>query len=456
MFVLKSILICFSLGMVVVIHPLESTAQSRQRLVVMTDIGGDPDDQQSLVRLLVHADQFNLEGLLTSSRLEHGQDTKPSLIYEQIEGYAQVYPNLIKHSATFPTPDYLKSLVHEGNGNQTVIGEGHDTPASEWLIKVVDKPNPSPVWVSIWGGQRELAQALWKIKHTRSATDLATFVAKLRIYAIGNQDGHERWLMDTFPDLFFISSGFIQYSYPHSPKIREYSAYRGVYMTGDETLTSHQWVQDNVVQNHGVLGKLYPADAAGKKGMKEGDSPTFLGLLANGLNVPEHPDWGSFGGRFRKLRNALYTDIVDFQQGIWNERLTVSRWRPYFQNNFAARMDWCVNDFTNANHPPQAALNNTQGFAPIEIAAIAGQKVKLSAQGSTDPDGHQLSYKWWNYWEAGNYGGKITIANSEKISCSVKIPNDATVGTLFHLILEVTDNGTPALTSFRRAVVYVK
>ncbi|MEZ4902475.1 MAG: DUF1593 domain-containing protein [Spirosomataceae bacterium] len=431
-------------------------AQTKPRLIVMTDIGGDPDDQQSLVRLLVHSDQLDIEGLLTTSRLEHGQDTKPTLIEEQLTAYAQVYPNLSKHSVGFPSPMYLRSLIKAGNGHQNELGEGHDTPASDWLIQQVDKPDPRPVWVSIWGGQRELAQALWKIKNTRSSADLTAFIAKLRIYAIGNQDGHERWILDTFPHLFFISSGFIQYGYPHSPKIREYSAYRGMYMTGDESLTSHQWVQDHVVQSHGDLGKLYPADAAGKKGMKEGDSPAFLGLLPNGLNIPEHPEWGGFGGRFRVLKNTLYTDIVDFQAGIWNERLSVSRWRSYFQNDFASRMDWCVKSFADANHPPKAVINNDWGLTPIEIAAQAGQKIKLSAKGSSDPDGHALHYRWWNYWETGNYGGRVSLVNTEKMNSYFNIPHDAKSGTLFHIILEITDSGSPALTSFRRAIVRVK
>ncbi len=430
-------------------------AQPLARLVVITDIGGDPDDQQSLVRLLVHADQFELEGLLTSSRLEHGQDTHPQLIHQQIDAYEQVYKNLRKHSASFPLPDHLRTLVQAGSGDQHQIGEGKDTPASDWLINVIDKPDSRPVWVTVWGGQRELAQALWKIKETRYAGEVKAFVGKLRIHAIGNQDGHQRWIKQHFPDLFFVSNGFVNFGYPIVPKVREYAAYRGMYMTGDQELTSAAWVQNNIVQNHGALGKEYPADAAGKSGMKEGDSPSFLALLPNGLNVPERPDWGSFGGRFRLLQRHFYTDAPDFQNGAWNERLSVSRWRPYFQNDFAARLDWCVKEYAEANHAPIVVLNQREGTEVVEISAKAGDKINLSAEGSSDPDNNDLKYFWWNYWEAGTYPGRFAVKNAENIKAEFEVPEDASGSTL-HFILEVTDMGVPALTSFRRIMLRVE
>ncbi|GHB85558.1 DUF1593 domain-containing protein [Persicitalea jodogahamensis] len=431
-----------------------SQTPDKPRLIVMTDIGGDPDDQQSLVRLLVHSDQFDLEGFLTSSRLEHGQDTRPELIHQQIDAYGQVFENLRKHSAAFPTPKYLCSLVHTGSGDQHNIGEGHDTPASDWLIEVVGRPDPRPVWVTVWGGQRELAQALWKVRETRSKAETESFVSKLRIHTIGNQDGHQRWIWKHFPGLFFVSDGFVNFGYPHIPKVREYAAYRGMYMTGDESLTTNEWVLSHVVRNHGALGAQYPADASGKQGMKEGDSPSFLALLPNGLNVPERPDWGGFGGRFRVLRKNLYTDAADFREGVRNERLSVSRWRMHFQNDFAARMDWCVKDYASANHPPQVIVNQKEGKGVLEIKSRAGDRLRLSAA-SSDPDGDILKYQWWNYWEAGNYPGRLSLKNADRAEAELSIPADAS-GSILHVILEVTDAGNPALTSFRRVVVEVE
>ena len=451
----KEILACWLVALFLA-APGAVRAQEPVRLVVMTDIGGDPDDQQSLVRLLLHADQFELAGLLTSSRLEHGQDTRPELIHEQVEAYAKVYSNLLKHSPKFPAPAFLHSLVQAGQGDQHEMGEGHDTPASDWLIKVVDQPDPRPVWVAVWGGQRELAQALWKVEATRSPAEVDTFVQKLRVYAIENQDGHERWILKEFPNLFIISSGYVNLGFPLSPRIREYSAYRGMYMTGDETLVSGEWIQENIDAKHNPMAAVYPLNGAGVKGLKEGDTPSFIGWLPNGLNIPERPDWGGFGGRFRKLNRSLYTDIVDFQNGAWNERFSVSRWRPYFQNDFAARLKWCINSYAEANHHPVAILNHQAGLEVVEISAKAGEKVVLTAAGSSDPDRNPLKYRWWNYWEAGTYPGKVGLAQDDQITASFAVPGDATTDTVFHVILEVTDGGVPALTSFRRAIIKVK
>jgi hypothetical protein len=321
---------------------------------------------------------------------------------------------------------------------------------------MIDKPDPRPVWVAIWGGQRELAQALWKVRTTRSPAEVDAFMQKLRVHAIGNQDGHERWILKQFPTLFMISSGYINFGYPLSPKVKEYSAYRGMYMTGDETLTGSEWVQAHITGQKNPLTALYPIDGGGVKGLKEGDTPSFFGLLPNGLNIPERPDWGGFGGRFRRQNNNLFTDIVDFQNGVWNERFSVSRWRPFFQNDFAARLNWCVSRYADANHHPVAVLNGQRGTNALGISARPGEKVMLSATDSSDPDGQTLKYNWWNYWEAGSYAGKVDPTVHDQVSYSFPVPADAPVGTILHVILEVTDSGTPALTSFRRVVIRVK
>jgi hypothetical protein len=294
------------------------------------------------------------------------------------------------------------------------------------------------------------------VKTTRSPEQVKAFVKKLRVYAVENPDGHERGILKQFPDLFIISAGFINYGYPVTPKVKEYSAYRGMYMTGDESLNSNKWIEENIKGHGNPLATVYPEDGGGVKGLKEGDTPSYLGLIPNGLNISERPDWGGFGGRFRLLTNALYTDIVDFQNGEWNERFTVSRWRPYFQNDFAARMQWCVSDYTSANHAPVAVLNKQAGLKQIEINAKPGEKIIFSAKGSADPDKNDLRYSWWNYWEAGTYPGKVDLTDKNSETSSFTVPSDAVSGAVFHVILEITDNGKPALTAFRRAVIRVK
>lgn len=426
-------------------------AQPKPRLLILTDIGGDPDDQQSLVRLLVHANAFDLEGFCATSRLEHGQDTRPELLREQIEAYRQVYVNLRQHATGYPQPDSLLNLIKNGEANQQFIGENRDSEASEWIIRQVDKPDPRPLWVSVWGGQRELAQALWKVSHTRSEPETEVFVRKLRVHAVGNQDGHMRWIVENFPSIFFIMDGFVNYGYPEAPKVRELSAYRGMYMTGNEALGNRQWVDEYVI-GHGPLSAQYPPDAHGKPGMKEGDSPAFMGLVLNGLHDPEQPETGGFGGRYRRWKGNLFVDALDFGDGQWNERYTVSRWRPYFQADFAAHLDWCVRPYAQANHHPRAVVNGDTTQRWLTVKAAAGSKVRLSAEASSDPDGQTLHYQWFHYWEAGNYPGRVEIQGSEKAFCTVLVPKDGK-DARFHIILAVTDSGSPALTRFRRIVI---
>src|SRR5690606_28391584 len=131
---------------------------------------------------------------------------------------------------------------------------------------------------------------------TRSAAEVAKFISKLRVQFVYDQDTTGPWIRETFPDLFCIF---------------RHHGIRGMYRGGDTTLVRSRWVETNI-RKHGALGDLYVnyrgGDVFGRQlgrvdGIKEGDTPTFLNLLRNGLNVPEHPEWGSWGGRFRKADN---------------------------------------------------------------------------------------------------------------------------------------------------------
>ena len=88
-------------------------AAEKPRLLVLTDIGGDPDDQQSLIRLLVHANEFDIEGLIASASGIPGElkaeVVKPELIRDTVTAYGKVQPNLVKHHPGFPTEKALWS-----------------------------------------------------------------------------------------------------------------------------------------------------------------------------------------------------------------------------------------------------------------------------------------------------------------------------------------------------------
>lgn len=427
----------------------------KSRLIVTTDIGGDPDDQQSMVRLLVYANDFDLEGLIASASGTPGElnaDTiKPQLIEEMVSAYGKVYDNLVKHDPDYPEPTYLRGLIKQGNPRRGVenVGEGHDTEGSDWIIEMADKADSRPLNISIWGGSTDLAQAIWRVENDRTPEEFTQFVNKLRVYSIHNQDNTGEWINENYPELFYVLSR----SYPGKDK--RTGNFRGMYMGGDESLTSRKWVEENVKTDHGPLGSLYPMKtwtAPNPHGvLKEGDTPSFFYFLYTGLNDPAHPEWGSWGGRFVKTNGNLYRDLVPDQHEAGSARSTVWRWRPYFQNDFAARMDRCVKGFDEVNHNPVAVLNSDQTQRVLRKLVKPGDEIELDATGSSDPDEHAITYKWWILDDQ----PELILSAPDQTVSTLKIPEGFRSGQI-HVILEVSDNGDPQLTSFRRLVLNVQ
>lgn len=432
----------------IVLSPV-AFASEKPSIIILTDIGGDTDDEQSMVRFLLYADMFDIHGFCITSRLGHGQDTKPEIMFNLIEAYSKVYPNLKLHSTDYPDPEKLIRMVKNGQGNQYNFGEGYDTEASNHIIEVVDQAEAT-VHIAVWGGLRELAQALWKVQQTRSPAELVAFCRKMQVHAIGDQDKHRDWITGNFRDLKFIANGFV---FTGNFGIREISTFRGMYMTGDQSMQNGDWVRTNIY-GHGPLTDAYQLHGHGTDGMKEGDTPSFLGLIANGLNVPEKPEWGGWGGRFRWLNNSLYIDAQDFLEGTLNERHSVSRWRTAFQRDFMARAKWCSHSFENANHNPVVVVNGVSGTEPVVVKVSPGGKMVFDASASSDPDGDKLSFNWFFYDEISRADGVAikTLKGGKK--CRVTFP-ESLGGRELHLILEVTDSGIPSLTSYKRIVVQV-
>ncbi|KAF0238600.1 MAG: hypothetical protein FD181_812 [Prolixibacteraceae bacterium] len=439
--VVLSILIFLALSQVAL------KADEKPALIVLTDIGGDTDDEQSFVRLLLYSDKLDIKSICITSRLGHGQDIKPEIAFKQLNAYKEVYPNLKLHSEGFPAPEYLISIVKKGQGDQFKFGTGFETEASNHIIDVVDKTLQT-VHIAVWGGLRELAQALWNIKETRSQDEVAAFSKKIQVHAIGNQDRHRDWIIENFKDVKFIASSFV---FLGEFGIRELATFRGMYMTGDVTLQDGNWVRQHI-HGHGTLSDLYQLHGHGTDGMKEGDTPSFLGLIANGLNVPEKPEWGGWGGRFRLLDRNLYIDAQDFLDGTLNERHSVARWRPAFQRDFMARVKWCKEPFEKANHNPVVVVNGQPGYEPLFLETKTGSKLLFDASESYDPDGGHLSFNWFVYNEIYNPDNvKVKIFPKGK-RCSLTIPKNHS-GKAIHLIIEVVDNGIPALTSYKRIII---
>ncbi|NBB26885.1 DUF1593 domain-containing protein [Cellulophaga sp. BC115SP] len=416
------------------------------RLIVTTDLGGtDPDDTQSMIHLLVCANAIDIEGLV-SSQVWMDDPDKTAKIIEVINWYQEVLPHLKKHAIGYPEADYLRAITKQGQtkSNMSGVGEGKDSPGSDLIISAVDKKGDNrPVWIAGWGGMNTVAQALWKVKNTRSEKALRDFVKKIRIYDVLGQDDAGAWIAKNFPDLIYIRNKEI---YGWAP--------------------SDDWTKKNV-QNSIPLGNHYP----NRIWATEGDTPSFLYVYTNGLNVPDHLDYGGWGGRFlsNKVSGIRSMDFVAksgkdetqydpyYMYGSTNEGIgAINKWRQHIWNNFAARMLWTTtDDYFAVNHHPIAVVDGDYSLKCLYKRAKAGSTLMLDASKSKDSDTNQIDCKWFVYNEPSIYKGAITIEESSSSKCKILIPSDA-VGKAIHLILEITDKGIPALTAYRRIVINVE
>ncbi len=439
----------------------------KPRVFVLTDISNEPDDEESLVRFLVYCNEYDVEGLVATTSIWLRNKTRLDLIHKGIGAYGEVRDNLLKHAEGFPTVEQLKRVSATGQPGfgMDSVGEGKSTPGSQLLIEQVDKPDPRPLWVSVWGGVNTLAQALWDVKYSRSPEELATFVSKLRVYTISDQDNAGRWLRITFPELFYIVT-------PSHIGAKEYyqSTWSGIggdrhYKNGPShyfELVDNPWLETHIINNHGPLGALYPKLAY----IMEGDTPSFLGLINNGLDSHISPSYGGWGGRYQLYASygetrPIWTndrDTVTAQDGSVHTtaQATIWRWRDAYQYDFAARMDWCIaNDFDDANHNPIAVLNGDNTKNVIELNAKPGDKMTLSADGSSDPDGDRVETTWFVYPEAGTYRGNVNLSQLSGKTTSFTAPKVKGEQTI-HVILQLKDQGKPPLFAYRRAVVTIQ
>lgn len=412
----------------------------KPRLIVLTDIGGDPDDQQSMVRLMTYSNEFSIESLVAGAHLAEGANSSAHLIHEIIDAYDEVRDNLLLHDADYPTADRLRAAVVTGQESLGRFGPGNDTAGSTCIIQAVDARDSRPVNIAIWGGATDLAQALVTVRDTRTPAEVDEFVSKIRVSWI-EQDPSVAWIKSTFPKLRGVSHSVSGNGFVDSP-------FRGMYLGGDETLTTATWVRENV-NEHAPLGTVYPTTAAGAE-MKEGDTPTWFYFLPTALGDPDHPEWGGWGGRFEPSETSgLASPAQDEVDGITNGRNTVNRWRADFQNDFAARMDWTTHSLEAANHPPFAVIDSRP-----ELTVDAGERVTISAARSRDRDGDNLAFDWFQYNEAGTYPADVILRNADSSTVSFVAPFVTEPQTL-HIVLRLSDDGGPSLVDYRRVVVTV-
>lgn len=302
----------------------------------------DPDDVQSMVRFLLYANEFEVEGLIASAGTFANVARKQNIL-DMLDRYAAVEETLGKHDPRYPKADRLRAVTWEGRsgswgapavGTETkrledILGDGMDTEASDAIVRIVDRPDPRPVWICVWGGSREVAQAIWKVRAERSAEELERFLAKIRLYLVAKQDGTTDWLLENFPELFVILSE---------------KNYMGMFWSmpgANQSVADLAWADEHVRQGHGPLGEAYPRSGwdPSVPGVWEGDTPSFLHLVSGlrGINDPEKPDQWGWGGKFvcpDSSKNHWFDDPIG-GEAVW-------RWRPDVQKEFAERAEWML------------------------------------------------------------------------------------------------------------------
>ena len=438
----------------------------KPRLVVCTDIAPadvEPDDMESMVRLMAYADFFEVEALITSVGWNCDPYPKEWAEYLQrvIEAYRKDVPKLMKRSGqtTFlpvseeeksqfigywPSADYIKSRAVMGSerGGIKVIGEGNDSPGSELLIRLADEDDPRPIYVAAWGGANTLAQAIWRVKQTRSAEELKRFVRKFRLYTITDQDMQYSMRMDrAYSSHMWLRKEFkddLQFIWDE-----------GTWQEQCDLGKRNWQLHKEQIQGKGNLGKEYPDYKWGV----EGDTPSFLYVMPNGLNDPEDPHQAGWAGYHER---GLCADSLTTAWTSWQEPvLSISvgykrRFYPDEISDFMARMQWA--DEGQGNHNPQVVINGSEGLQSLSIEAKAGDTIRLDASKTMDSDGDKLSFLWWQQPEIGKT--KVTIAQPEESVITIQIPAETCKETI-HIICEVHDDGPFHLVSYRRIQVHI-
>lgn len=466
--------------------------KSKPRVVILSDISNEPDDAESLVRYLLYSNQFSTEGIIACTSNWMKTKVCPQDMEKIVVAYRGAVENLNAHAhpdLQYPSADSLMALIKRGPPVYGMAAVGDDIPLSEGaehLLERITAPLDEPLWILCWGGTNVLASTLLRIKKLYSAEEAAKMRSKLRVYAISDQDDTGAWIRHQFPDVFYISSvhGWNQYGLAAWTGISGDKFYGFDKGGPDFTKLTKEWMKEHI--QIGPLGSAYPDYMF----IPEGDTPTFLYLIQNGLGVPEKPEYGSWGGRYAPddisgagLASRHYGDAADTVIGLdgnkhTSNQATVWRWRDAYQNDFAARMQWTLStDTSKANHHPVISINGDEGVEPIYMDQEADAKFTLDASATYDPDANdKLTFKWYQYcdpsatqWWVDAEVSKFEIVNkdeegrvvevtvppAEKSGVDLMSRQPVTKGQLLHLILEVTDNGSPSLTSYRRIVVQV-
>ena len=469
--------------------------KTKPHIAVLTDICNEPDDAESLTRFLLYANEFHVDALVATTSFWQQSSTHSKEIHQIIDAYASVVATLNTHvppSRQYPAAETLRTVVRDGLTEYGMKGaRGPLNEGTKLLISAVDAIAPEDhIWVLVWGGANVLGQALLEVQKSRSEMEVAAFAAKLRVYAISDQDDSGAWIRLNFPKVFYIASvhAWNAYGLAAWTGISGESYYNFNKGGPDTTLVTKDWIKKYI--QIGPYGKAaYPDPVF----IPEGDTPTFLSLIQNGLTDPCCPGWGGWGGRYNltdltgSSGSRHYSDSADYVRGKdgnihVGSQATIWRWREGYQGDFAARMQWTLsNDFAKVNHAPVVVLNGDSELSALHIKTGFGTTVHLDASQSWDPDSSDtLEFRWLHYQEPSatqwtvafqvpelkfeDDGGERKL---EKVSVKIPGRDEGMVFPLhpdvikkwgaktYHLILEVIDNGEFPMRAYRRVLVEV-
>lgn len=447
------------------------------------------DDVESLVRLLLYSNEIQIEGIIpcTSVYKKKIRKSDVACVHEVIQAYGQAWHNLKQHADGFPTEKMLHGAVKRGIpsfGKKAGCGFAsrryNQNEGVRHIINVVDKDDSRPVWIGLWGGANTLAQAIWQVEQERSLQEMKLFLAKLRIYGISDQDAASRWMRNRYgKHLFYIVSPSIgtvsgngktfcnavwpgiscdEFSHGSEDGISG-----GGFTGACKAVIQKEWLKEHIA-DVGSYGACYPLPVF----CMEGDSPSFMGLIDNGLNEPEHPEYGGWGGRYeykipQKLAGMdeeicpVWTNSTDRVMGEdrkehCSPQASIWRWRRDFQMDFASRMQWTVTaDYAKGVHRPVVSVD-----CDDRIEMKAGECRNISAVKSHDKNGRNLEFQWFVYGEAGSCRREVELAGNRMPTVCVKVPEESEAGETVHLILAVRGKEEVFMTSYKRIVIEIR
>ena len=372
------------------------------------------DDNNSMVRFLLHATDYQIDGLVyTSSRFHWLGDGKgttqfvPGAEYDNmglgpqtswrfnpderfiddiIDAYAVCYANLKVHDSRYPSPEYLRSVTKWGN----CVFEGdysYDTEGSELIKANILDDKPGPLFIQAWGGSSSIAAALRSIEEQYKGTDewdtiLKKVNEKVILCLSGDQDNaYNSYIAVNWPDVWVWNTNAQLGRYTGNPSLTD-PAWTARYMTlgpigarvrlwgdgkqmvpGDKTdfigPSAGKTREEMTAEGYYVWTNIQPQGTL----YGDGDSGCFYMLIDNGLRAWQDPTWGGWSGRWDITRGAP-------QSG-----------HPAYMGNNLAQLSGRPDRSRNA-----AAGNARPGGGPAPTGASPGLAAMMRAGGASAED----------------------------------------------------------------------